>query len=713
MRQPGAPETDATTDFAYSAFISYRHVPRDTEVATKVQKAIETYRFPKAAAEFSELVGEDRRLLKAFRDEDELAAAPSLPESIKTALARSSALVVVCSSDTASSHWVQEEIELFAALHGRDRIFPVLAEGASAEVIPQMLQEHVVVGQDGEVRTEHASPFAADYRPSAANQEKTERMRLLAALADCPYDALRQRDRARKQQRMGMFAAAVVVIVLAIGGLSAHAHSQRMDALTSQSKQLAAESRELFEQGDRYGAIEKALAALPDSDNDKSRPLVTEAREALEEALDVYPSGSTEWSKLYMVRTENPIVQIDDSPKNEWFALLEADHTLKTYELATGRELATCFGPAAEGLQERPRNVRFFFEPAGRFVISSDSYFRALTCFHAYTGKVMWARTGIQVAAIGVADDFETIAFAYQDDNDLLVASVETETGDELYSHRFENCQLNPSARKMECSIGTGPADVYVASDGFVAHANLDTGDIEYAPLSHKDLWKMVYRDGTVVVSSYDEVDPGVDVACSFEGFDAHVKPIWAHEEIAETELLESDRASHNEYYSGAFPQIYVTTIDTYLPTLDRTCVLCSAGYSAMLYALDDGEELYRFDEQSYIAGASMGADAIFLALADGEVRMRDLDLKFDNSERIARRYLLETPFQIAYGKARVCTPLKDFVFLSWPSTTTTSEDCLVAYRLSGSNREQPDHEPTLDELIAEANRVLEEAGRR
>ena len=41
-RGESLPEYEEPSSFTYAAFISYRHLPRDTEVAQQVQKAIET-----------------------------------------------------------------------------------------------------------------------------------------------------------------------------------------------------------------------------------------------------------------------------------------------------------------------------------------------------------------------------------------------------------------------------------------------------------------------------------------------------------------------------------------------------------------------------------------------------------------------------------------------------------------------------------------------
>ena len=84
-----------TSSPGYAAFISYRHLPRDAEVACEVQRAIEEYRLPRHVAQAHQAF-RPPKLGKCFRDEDELAASHSLPDSIREALAASRALIVIC-----------------------------------------------------------------------------------------------------------------------------------------------------------------------------------------------------------------------------------------------------------------------------------------------------------------------------------------------------------------------------------------------------------------------------------------------------------------------------------------------------------------------------------------------------------------------------------------------------------------------------------------
>lgn len=128
-------DSKQTNSFGYAAFISYRHLPKDTEIACEVQHAIEKYRLPrhvlvantpvssKSQTDSNQSKHRTTRLAtlgKCFRDEDELAASHSLPDSIQKALAASHTLIVICSPETQNSPWVQREIDMFEQIHGRE-----------------------------------------------------------------------------------------------------------------------------------------------------------------------------------------------------------------------------------------------------------------------------------------------------------------------------------------------------------------------------------------------------------------------------------------------------------------------------------------------------------------------------------------------------------------------------------------------------------------
>jgi hypothetical protein len=101
----------------YAAFISYRHMPRDRQWASRLIHQLETYRTPKPLqkAAYPAKIG------TLFRDEDEIAASTDLPEQIKEALARSDNLIVICSPDTPQSRWVSQEIKIFQEMGKGER----------------------------------------------------------------------------------------------------------------------------------------------------------------------------------------------------------------------------------------------------------------------------------------------------------------------------------------------------------------------------------------------------------------------------------------------------------------------------------------------------------------------------------------------------------------------------------------------------------------
>lgn len=172
----------------YSAFISYRHMPRDRKWALRIMAELETYRTPKALVReaFPDRIGH------LFRGEDEIPASSDLSDQIKQALARSDFLIVVCSPDTPHSRWVRREIELFQEMGKSERIWPLLIAGEPDESFPPELRRRRVepAREDGstELVWEDIEPVAANVRPRGDESKvKTERRALLrlAAARNC------------------------------------------------------------------------------------------------------------------------------------------------------------------------------------------------------------------------------------------------------------------------------------------------------------------------------------------------------------------------------------------------------------------------------------------------------------------------------------------------------------------------------------------------
>lgn len=358
----------------YAAFISYRHLPQDSEIAQQVQKAIETYRLPRtsrrkrlaapdtdtsphgptdsspapsdptavaagstfASSKTASRPLNPRRLGKCFRDEDELAASPSLPESIQKALAQSRSLIIICSPQTLESTWVQREIETFVSLHGRDRVICVLADGDSATSIPPLLKTRMVPDARDIMREMPAEPLAADLRPESKTKRKAELLRIIAAVASCSYDDLRQRERRRRLEKLAIAALAATLSTVLVAALALNAFYASRDALAAESRSLAAIAQEQLARGERLQAVETALSALPDSSSDLRRPLVPEAQKALEDALDVNQDTIKLWKPNFAFDAEAKIVAMAADDNGDWVITLDENGTITLMDVFTG-----------------------------------------------------------------------------------------------------------------------------------------------------------------------------------------------------------------------------------------------------------------------------------------------------------------------------------------------------------------------------------------
>ncbi|MDU0954813.1 toll/interleukin-1 receptor domain-containing protein [Bradyrhizobium sp.] len=163
-----------------------------------------------------------------FHDEDEIPSTQDLSEEIRSALARSDHLIIICSPDTPASKWVRREISLFQEMGKGDRILPLLIAGQPEDSFPPELRQRrqVFTNPDGTERVtfEEIKPVAADVRPRQDETRKsTERralLRLAAGLIGCRYDDLARRDeeRARAAFRKKLYATAASLVIALLGG---------------------------------------------------------------------------------------------------------------------------------------------------------------------------------------------------------------------------------------------------------------------------------------------------------------------------------------------------------------------------------------------------------------------------------------------------------------------------------------------------------------
>lgn len=283
----------------YAAFISYRHRQPDQSVAIHLHRMIEHYSVPKELRKEGE-----KRLGRVFRDEDELPLSKDLGESIHAALEGSEFLIAICTPEYQKSRWCMEELDSFIAMHGRDRVLAVLAEGTPEESFPPQLL--YTTDENGEQKP--TEPLAANITAQDPGQRlkrlKTEKLRLIASMIGCSFDTLYQRDRRYRQRRNLIAFSAVLTVALAFIGMLISKNAQIQEkyeearqnlkrAQLSESRAMVENARIEMNQGKRSSALVSLLQAVPE---DPEQPYERDAEAELADVLGVYQDKGMRFS---------------------------------------------------------------------------------------------------------------------------------------------------------------------------------------------------------------------------------------------------------------------------------------------------------------------------------------------------------------------------------------------------------------------------------
>ena len=203
----------------FAAFLSYRHREPDRLIARGIQTWLESQTVPFWLVRR----GLGRNVGKVFLDEYELQAG-SITAAIRKALLDSRLLIVVCSRETPSSIWVDDEVKTFIAHGSASRILLLHWETPLTDCLPRRL--HHGSGDDS-----HPSLVAPDdvfqlpLDPTGApTMTETIRMRLLARLLGCDaheLDAAFQfRRRLRRSAAALAFTSAAAATAAGVIGLN-------------------------------------------------------------------------------------------------------------------------------------------------------------------------------------------------------------------------------------------------------------------------------------------------------------------------------------------------------------------------------------------------------------------------------------------------------------------------------------------------------------
>ena len=227
----------------YFAFLSYSHA--DTAEADWLHKELERFRVPSTLAGRLTAQGViPKRLTPIFRDRHELAAAADLGVEIRSALALSRFLIVLCSPAAAKSKWTNAEIEEFkrtrpegcvlAAIVGGEPFASDIPGREDEECFPPALRHKY--DKRGRRTSKRAEPLAADLR-DGSDGRRLGFLKLVAGMLGVGLDDLVRRETMRRQRRLAYVAAAslagmAVTSTLAVTAIQARdeARDQRREA---------------------------------------------------------------------------------------------------------------------------------------------------------------------------------------------------------------------------------------------------------------------------------------------------------------------------------------------------------------------------------------------------------------------------------------------------------------------------------------------------
>lgn len=335
----------------YVAFLSYSRA--DEEFAAKLQKQLEQYVLPQAVR-FDARIEKRKPLAPIFRDKADLIQSGSLPERIRTAIAASKYLIVVCSPSSRRSEWVNREVDDFVALNGTSNLILVVHAGvphAASEGRP--LDEECLPLRFVDTRGVLLGdvPLWADMR-----QPGTQRHTFLSVVCTLlelrSLDVLIRRDereeRKRKLLTVGLGAAAMVAVAAFLGVLHVQRQSgladlaavavseARTEAYAGRPQQARAILEKAYRQGAR-GDVARSLELMASWDVVSADDAAGATEPFLESSNGsttlVLPTGN----RVRLTRSVNRLIS---DPRLAFVAIQTDDDHLQIFSRTTGELLA-------------------------------------------------------------------------------------------------------------------------------------------------------------------------------------------------------------------------------------------------------------------------------------------------------------------------------------------------------------------------------------
>lgn len=320
-----APHKNPLSASQFDAFICYKHGPLDTLAARQLRNALERYK--------ENHLTREKLIRRVFLDEGELASCSDFGQHIRDVLKNSEWLIVICSSETKKSPWVNDEIKTFLEYHDTSHILAVVTEGEPEEVFPEALLKN---GMDAK------NLFAADAR--GENEKKVIRkikrdvkLQIAAPILHTTYDALKQRNKIYEIKRAAVLACVSFFSLSVFFGYAAvksrqiaqqaiKIDNEHKKALKNQALNLIGQAKESNENHNPVLAMELSLNAsklLNEVDEFMPDTVYT-----LSKTLGIY---TTPANALHTV-TAAGIFTLEDQETSDDFFVADHGHYLFTFD---------------------------------------------------------------------------------------------------------------------------------------------------------------------------------------------------------------------------------------------------------------------------------------------------------------------------------------------------------------------------------------------
>lgn len=507
----------------YDAFISYRHSDLDQYVAVTLHKELEAFRIPKNMVKQLQKNGiTKKRINRVFRDRDELPITNNLADPITNALRNSEYLLVICTQRLPESIWCKTEVETFIKMHGREHVFAVLAEGEPQDSFPQALlfDEKEVTDENGNksIVKVPIEPLAADVRGKNKKEIhkkiKEEVIRLAAPMFSCSYDDLKQRHREQKIRRITTISLSVAAVFAAFAVVSTtmavriHSQSKQIakqaeqineqyqEALKTNARGMADDSRELLERGDRKEAVRLAYEALTGT-QEEPMPYTSEAEYALSEALQVYRNNNCIVPSRLL--EQNSAISFSKvSPDGSKVMVADIFGTITVFDPLTGEKL---YEVETEGDNVYMQEQEACFVSTDTIAYPGE---KGVVVCNYTTGELK--RAGDKAIYLMIADKegkylltetYDSI-IVYAVEDMRMIASLESNAG-ETFGNRAAFSQ-NGELAVIEFDNGESKSGIYII--------DLKTGEVFSYLTDYYNINDIVIEDEKIYITAYSYDDP-------------------------------------------------------------------------------------------------------------------------------------------------------------------------------------------------------------